>query len=169
MSDEADTAARGPSGLTGLYFEDFGVEQVYRSPGRTITEGDIAAFAGLSGDYNPLHTDEEYARRTPYRGRVAHGLLVQAVSTGLASRIGVFEGTVAALQEMIIRYRAPVRPGDTVRLELRVLDIDPEPARRRGWVRFESRVINQADEVVIDGEWRTLLHRRRAAARGGAG
>lgn len=144
----------------GRWFEDFELGASFLSPARTITESDVVQFAALSGDYNPLHTDAQFAARTPFRERVAHGMLVQSISTGLGSRMGIFEGTVAALQGMRIEYRAPVRFGDTVHLCLEVLEIDPEPSRRRGWIRFRSAVRNQREEIVIDGEWRTLMLRR---------
>ena len=145
----------------GLWFEDFELGTVIESARRTVTEADIVAFAGLSGDFNPLHTDEEHARRTPFRGRIAHGLLVQSIASGLANQTGVFDGTIAALAEMVIRYRAPVRPGDTIRIRLMVTSRESEPSPRRGWVRFEALISNQSDEVVIEGEWKTILLRRR--------
>lgn len=154
-------SASGPP-ARGLWFEDFEVGKVVESARRTVTEADIVAFAGLSGDFNPLHTDEEHARRTPFRGRIAHGLLVQSIASGLANQTGVFDGTISALAEMVIRYRAPVRPGDTIRIRLTVTAREPEPSPRRGWVRFEAIVSNQSDEVVIEGEWTTILLRRRA-------
>ena len=160
----------GPPGR-GLLFDQFEPGQVYVSPRRTMTETDLVAFAGLSGDYNPLHTDEEFARSTPFRGRVAHGLLIQSVASGLAHQTAIFDGTIVAVQEMLIRYRAPVFPGDTIHIELRVLAVEPEPSPRRGWVRFETRILNQEGALVCDGEWLTLMHRRhpvrrRAAVRG---
>jgi acyl dehydratase len=144
----------------GLLFDAFAVGDRFVSPARTVTEADIVAFAGLSGDYNPLHTDEEYARRTPFRGRVAHGLLIQAIASGLANQTSIFDGTIAAIEEMLIRYRAPVYPGDTLHVELEVVEKEPEPSPRRGWVRFAIRVLNQKDVLATDGEWRTLMHRR---------
>jgi acyl dehydratase len=134
---------------------------VHCSQARTITEADIVAFAGLSGDFNPLHTNDEYARKTAFRGRVAHGLLIQAVASGLANQTAIFDGTIVAVTEMVIRYRAPVYPGNTIHIELRVLEKDPEPSSKRGWVRFDKRVLNQKGEVVSDGEWLTLMHRKR--------
>ena len=158
-SDRVD-APPGPL-ARGLWFEDFELGRVIESARRTVTEADIVAFAGLSGDFNPLHTDDVYARRTPFRGRIAHGLLVQSIASGLANQTGVFDGTIAALAEMVIRYRAPVRPGDTIRIRLTVTSKESEPSPRRGWVRFETLVSNQTDEVVIEGEWNTILLRRR--------
>ena len=148
----------------GLSFEDFSIGRVFESGGRTVTEADIAAFAGISGDYNPLHVNEEFARNTPFRGRVAHGLLVQSIASGLAWQTGIFDGTIAALKEMVIRYRNPVQPGDTVRLELQVSAKDPAPSTRRGWVRFEARVMNQRAESVVEGEWLTVMLRRAPSA-----
>jgi acyl dehydratase len=143
----------------GLWFEEFHAGLRIESPGRTITEADIVNFAGLSGDFIPLHTDEVFARRTPYRGRIAHGMLVQAVATGLGTRSGVFEGTIGALASMTIRWTAPVFPGDTIRLVLECTEIDPEPTRRSGRVTFAAQVLNQKDTVVVEGEWETLMLR----------
>jgi len=152
----------------GLLFDAFHPGHRTVSPARTVTEADVVAFAGLSGDFNPLHTDEEFARRTPFRGRVAHGLLTQSVASGLINQTGIFDGTIAAVAEMIIRYRAPVHPGDTIHVDLEVIEREADPSPRRGWVRFSVRVLNQAGELVSDGEWRTLIHRREPARKGRA-
>ncbi len=80
----------------GLYFEEFTLGQEIDSPARTVTEADVMLFAGLSGDYNPLHTDVEYARDTPYGERIAHGLLGLSIASGLAARAGFIEGTTLA-------------------------------------------------------------------------
>jgi acyl dehydratase len=153
----------------GRLFDEFQVGEIFCSQARTVTEADVAAFAGLSGDFNPLHTDEEYARSTPFRGRIAHGLLVQSIASGLANQTAIFDGTIVAVLEMLIRYRAPVHPGDTIHIELRVGEKDPEPTARRGWVRFATSVLNQRGEVVTDGEWLTLMHRRRPVRRAAGG
>lgn len=147
----------------GLWFDELPVGLVIESPGRTVTEADIVGFAGLSGDFVPLHTDEEFAKRTAFRGRIAHGMLVQAIATGLGTRTGVFEGTIGALSAMTIRWKAPVYPGDTVRLVLEVIGVDPEPSRRSGRVTFGARVLNQEQKVVMEGEWETLMLRERPA------
>ncbi len=149
----------------GLWFDEFETGQEFTSPGRTLTETDLVQFAGLSGDYTALHTDEEFARRTPFRKRVAHGMLVQSIATGLGTRTGIFEGTIAALAAMRIEWKSPCFPGDTVRLLLTVAEIDPEPSKRSGKVRFLSKVLNQDDTVLIEGEWRTLILRDRQALR----
>ena len=84
----------------GMWFEQFDVGQRIITPGRTITESDIVTFAGLSGDYNQIHTDVEFSSKTPFGQRVAHGLLVLSIASGLAMRTGVLEGTVIAFREI---------------------------------------------------------------------
>ena len=136
---------------------------VIRTGGRTVTEADVVAFAGLSGDFTRLHIDAEYCAGTPFRRPIAHGLLVQSIASGLGNQSGAFEGTLQALSDMLIHWRAPVFPGDTIRLELEVIRLDPEPKRRSGAVVFEARVKNQEDRVVCDGEWHTRILREGAA------
>ena len=97
----------------GLYFEDFEVGVKLRTAGRTITEADIVAFAGLSGDFNQIHTNAEYAAADTFGRRVAHGLLVQSIATGLAVQSGVIEGTVLAFRELDAKFSLPVFIGDT--------------------------------------------------------
>lgn len=146
--------------LRGLWFEDLQPGFSIHSPRRTITEADIALFAGLSGDFNPLHVDETAARRTTFRGRIAHGLLVQSVASGLINQTGAFHGTLTALTEMRIRYLSPVRAGDTIGVILTVKAVDPEPSVKRGRVEFDAVVTNQAGESVIDGSWTIIAKRR---------
>jgi len=147
----------------GRWFEDYAVGQVYRSPARTVTEADVVAFACLSGDQNPLHVDAEFARRTPFRQRIAHGLLIQSLASGLAHQMGIFDGTIAALAEVEIRFRRPVVFGDTLRLELGVREVEAEPRPKRGEVRFSTDVLNQDDQVVMEGGWTIVFHRRPTA------
>jgi len=145
---------------SGLVFEEFSVGDQFRSQGRTITEADVVSFAGLSGDYNPLHTDAQFARETPFGERIAHGMLVAAVGSGLASWMGIFSGTTIALMEQVVQYRGAVKFGDTVYLVLEVLEKKETSKKDRGVVRFASRLFNQDDEMVIDGEWRLLMKRQ---------
>lgn len=154
--DRATEAIR----VQGRWFEELATGDTFESPARTVTEADIALFAGLSGDFNPLHVDEGFARRTAFRGRIAHGLLVQSIASGLGHQTGIFQGTIAALAEMHILFRAPVRAGDTIRLRLGVLEKEAEPSRRRGWVRFDTVLTNQSGELVIEGDWMTIFLRR---------
>ena len=144
----------------GRYFDDLELGMTFVSPGRTVTETDVVQFAGLSGDYNQLHTDEEFARKTPFRKRIAHGMLINSMATGLAHTTGVFEGTTVALVEVNIRYQDPVYFGDTIHLELEVLEKDAGTSRRRGLVKFRTDVRNQSGNQVIDGYWRVMMRKR---------
>jgi len=155
-----DTRRGREAPAPGLLFDQFDLGRTFRSPGRRVEQADIDAFAELSGDFNPLHTDREFAARSVFRSRIAHGLLVQSVASGLAWQLGVFNGTIAALTEMVIGFQSPVLPGDEVRLELTVAAKDPAPSARRGWIRFDARALNQRDEVVIQGTWTTLMLRK---------
>ena len=156
----SETSAALPSpSPRGRFFDQLEVGEAFLTQARTITEADVVHFAGISGDYNPLHIDHEHASGTVFRGRIAHGLLVQSVASGLAWQLGLFDGTIAALKEMVIRFQSPVLLGDTVRLALSVAEKDPEPSSRRGWVRFDARVTNQRGDTVIEGSWTTLMLR----------
>ncbi|HEX6384625.1 MAG TPA: MaoC/PaaZ C-terminal domain-containing protein [Anaerolineae bacterium] len=143
----------------GLTFDEFEINARYISQARTVTEADVVAFAGLSGDFNPLHTNAEFGKSTPFGERIAHGMLIVAMATGMANWTGIFEGTTLALMEQVIRYQGVVRFGDTVHLELQVLDKKPTSKADRGVVRFAARVCNQRDEAVVDGEWTLLMKR----------
>jgi acyl dehydratase len=124
----------------GLTFEQFNLGDTFASQARTVTEADVVNFAGLSGDFNPLHTDEEFGKATPFGGRIAHGMLVAAMATGMANWTGVFEGTTLALMEQVIQYRGAVKFGDTVHLELKVSDKKETSKPDRGVVVFETQV-----------------------------
>jgi 3-hydroxybutyryl-CoA dehydratase len=142
----------------GMWFEEFEVGQQVTSAGRTITENDIVSFAGLSGDYNQIHTDAEFARTTPFGQRVAHGLLILSIASGLAMRTGVLEGTVIAFREINNwKFSSPVFIGDTIRSVLNVIDIKPIPRVGGGSVVIEIAVKNQRDEVTMKGTWTTLV------------
>lgn len=146
----------------GLTFEEFNMGDVYKSQARTVTESDVAQFAGLSGDFNPLHTDAEFARTTPFGERIAHGMLVMAMATGMANWTGVFEGTTIALAEQQIRYKGVVKFGDTIYLQLTVADKKETSKTDRGIVKFDAAVINQNGDTVIDGQWTLLMKRSEA-------
>lgn len=147
--------------MPGRYFEEFSVGETFTSPGRTLTESDVMLFAGLSGDYNPLHTDEEFARQTIFGRRIAHGLLVFAISTGLIARTGVLEGTVVAFLAIEQwNFKAPVFIGDTITCVQTVASKRETKKPDRGIIRFRSEVRNQKGELVQEGV-RVLMIRRR--------
>jgi len=142
----------------GLYFEEFEVGQEIVTPGRTVTETDIVNFAGLSGDYMQIHTDEEFAKGTPYGKRIAHGLLVMAIASGLAARTGVLEGTVLAFREIQNwKFMKPVFINDTVHVELGVVETKAMRRIGAGAVVIELKVKNQDNEIVMKGRWNTLI------------
>lgn len=141
----------------GMTFDEFELGACFISQARTVTETDVVTFAGLSGDFNPLHTDAEFGKKTPFGERIAHGMLIQAMATGMANWTGIFEGTTLALMEQVLRYKGPVKFGDTVHLELEVIEKKATSKPDRGVVRFAAHVINQNNETVQDGEWTLLM------------
>ena len=142
----------------GLYFEEFEAGQHTSTPGRTITEGDIVTFAGLSGDYNMIHTDAEYSRKTHFGQRVAHGLLVLSIASGLVTRSGLIEGTVIAFREIENwKFAKPTYIGDTIHVEIEVTETKAIPRLGGGNVYFNLQVNNQSNEVVMKGNWNVLL------------
>jgi acyl dehydratase len=142
----------------GLYFEEFEVGQKVISPGRTVTEADIMNFAGISGDFNSIHTDAEYAADTPFDQRVAHGLLVLSIASGLAVRTGLMEGTVMAFREIENwKFSKPVFIGDTVHLEMEVSETKALPRLGGGSIKLDLVVINQDGDAVMRGTWIALM------------
>ncbi len=149
----------------GLYYEEFTDGEQITTAGRTITEADIVNFAGLSGDYNSIHTDLAYTQSSFYQQRVAHGLLVLSIASGLAFRTGLIEGTVIAWRDIgDWRFSQPVFIGDTVHAELEVVDHKPMPRLGGGRVDLEVRVKNQDDKVVMNGRWGLLVLSKPEAA-----
>ena len=143
----------------GLTFDQFQLGDTFSSQARTVTEADVVNFAGLSGDFNPLHTDAEFGKSTPFGDRIAHGMLVAAMATGMANWTGIFEGTTVALMEQVIQYKGAVKFGDTVHLELRVAEKKETSKLDRGVVVFETHVCNQDNQAVIEGKWTLLMKR----------
>lgn len=147
----------------GMHFSAFAEGQSYTSPGRTITETDVVQFAGLSGDFNPLHTDATFAAKTPFGQRVAHGMLSVAVSTGMANQLGIFEGTTIALLSIDSHFKGPVFFGDTIRLTLTVDALKPSSKGGRGVVTFKAQITNQDDKTVVEGTWSVMMRDAPAA------
>ncbi len=146
----------------GWYFEDFDTEAApIVTPGREITEADVMAFAALSGDNNPLHTDAEYACRTPMGQRVAHGLLVLSVATGLSADAGQLQGTALAFLGMEEwKFHVPVFFGDRVHLRWSVADKRLASNGKSGVVKRRMEILNQRGEVVQSGLFATLVRTR---------
>jgi 3-hydroxybutyryl-CoA dehydratase len=141
----------------GRYFEEFAVGDVIVSAGRTITEADVVNFAGLTGDYNQIHTDAEYAAREMFGRRIAHGLLILSISVGLAVQTGLIEGTVLAFRELGWKFSRPVMLGDTIHVSLEVTEVKPLPRLGGGNVLLKVTVFNQHQEAVHRGTWAMLV------------
>jgi acyl dehydratase len=147
------------------YLEDLHAGEVFTSAARTITESDVTAFAGLSGDFNPIHTDVEFARGTPYGQRVVYGLLGLAMMTGLLDRTGLFSGTaIAMLGIRDWKFSAPLFIGDTIRFRLTITDVRRTSSGDRGVVKRHFELLNQRDEVVQQGHIDILVRARDTVA-----
>jgi len=164
IETEIDTVNSLRLGPAARYYDDFKVGDSWISPGRTITEADVVAFAGLTGDYNPIHTDEEFARTTQFGGRILHGPAGFAIATGLESRLGIKDGTALAFLGMTWDLRLPIRIGDTIRVHERVAAMRKSRKPTQGLVTFDVAVVNQRGEVTQEGQWKILMSRRPCTA-----
>lgn len=141
----------------GMYFEEFEIGRQVVTQGRTITEADIVNFAGLAGDYNPIHTNAEFAKQTPFGERIAHGMLGLSIATGLANLLGFMDGTVIAFTGLEWKFKGPIRIGDTIHVTAHVKQTRAVRAAGGGFVVLDVRVRNQREEVVQQGEWTVLV------------
>jgi 3-hydroxybutyryl-CoA dehydratase len=141
----------------GRYFEEIEVGQTLVTAGRTVTEADIVSFAGLSGDYNQIHTDAVYAEASMFGQRVAHGLLVVSIITGLVVQTGLMEGTILAFRELEWKFSRPVFIGDTVKARLEIVEKKALPRLGGGNVIAKISVVNQNDEILQRGNMALLL------------
>src|SRR6185369_7236129 len=146
--------------MTPLYFEDFELGTEYVTRSRTITEADVVAFAGLSGDFNPLHVDEQFGKKTIFGTRIAHGLLGLSVASGLINQMGIGEGTVIAFLGLTWNFKAVIRFGDTITVHQRVAEKRETSKNDRGILRMSITVLNQNVEVVQDGEHVLMVKRK---------
>ncbi|RIK33224.1 MAG: dehydratase [Chloroflexi bacterium] len=143
---------------SGLYFEEFEIGAEVASTGRTITESDVVSFAALSGDWNLIHTDAEYSKDHMFGQRVAHGLLILSIASGLAVRMAFLEGTTLAFRSIgDWRMQRPVYIGDTIHVRVVVEGTKPMARLGGGLVTFKVEVLNQKDEVVQRGNWEMLV------------
>jgi acyl dehydratase len=144
-----------------VYFEDIQLGDEYTSPGRTVTEADIVIFAGLSGDYNVLHTDAEHMKSSLFGERIAHGLLGLSIQQGLLDRV-VPGQAVGPLASVKWKFKGPIRIGDTIHVEARVSAKKDGDAPASGLVTVERRVLNHRGEIVQEGETEHVIARRPA-------
>ncbi|HBB17428.1 MAG TPA: dehydratase [Syntrophus sp. (in: bacteria)] len=149
--------------MKGLYWEEWEIGSEVETSARTVTEADIVIYAGLSGDYNPLHTDEEYCKKTQFGGRIAHGPLVYGIAAGLLFQLHLYDDTMIALLGFEdLRFTKPVKPGDTIHALVKVLEKRETSRPDRGVLKRQLHVLNQRGEVVQESIQNILLKRKPA-------
>jgi acyl dehydratase len=146
----------------GLYYEEFRVGEEFHTATREVTRHDIAAFAELTGDDNPLHTDAEYAKAAGFPDLLAHGPYIQSLAMGLIADTGVMAGTTIALLSASASFRRAVFPGHRVRVRMRITRKRPTRSRDRGILWRRADVLNQDDIVTVSLALTALVRRRSA-------
>ena len=141
------------------YFDDIAPGQEWDSPGRTVTEADIVNYAGFSGDFNPMHIDDEFAKKTPFRRRIAHGFGVFSMASGLGVGTPPVR-TIALFAVHEWKFLHPVFIGDTIRVRTRLLEKSLRGRGKRGEVKWHRSILNQDDKVVQEGQVVTLVECR---------
>ncbi|MGN6310240.1 MAG: MaoC/PaaZ C-terminal domain-containing protein [Xanthobacteraceae bacterium] len=145
----------------GRLFDEFSVGQRFETPSRTITEADIGTFAGLTGDYNPVHTDEVFAAATGFGGRIAHGPMGIGIAFGLAARLDLIDGTVVALLGVTWDFKAPMRPGSTIRALIEVVETRNVSNPAHGLLGLSIVLVDEADKPLQEGSARLLMRKTR--------
>lgn len=144
-----------------LYFDDLSVGDRWVSPARQVTEADVAQFANLTGDFDPLHVDEQYAKESPFRQQIAHGLLGLSIMAGLSSEHPRVE-TVAFVGMPEWNFRKPIYFDETVHAVTEITKLEAN-GRRRGRVTWFRQLLNQDGDVVQDGTLLSLVACRSAS------
>jgi acyl dehydratase len=144
----------------GLYLEDFEIDRTRRTRGRTVNESDVSLFAGLVGDHNPLHVDEEFSKRSIFGTRVAHGPLVLSSAIGLMSQMNWIDGTAMGLLGISWEFQGPVKLGDTISANVTPLEARPSKTAGRGVLKLGFEVLNQREEIVQKGSIVLLMQCR---------
>ena len=146
-----------------LYFDDVQVGQEWESVGRTVTETDIVNFAGLSGDFNPIHMDHEFCKTTAFRKPIAHGLLILSMGSGLGLMFPPMR-TLAFTSIENWKFLQPVYAGDTIRVRAKVAAKEERARGRRGVVTWHRQIVNQNNIAVEEGTTITLVEGRGKSA-----
>ena len=149
-----------------LYFDDIQVGQEWETHGRTVTQADIVNFAGLSGNFNPIHVDHEFAKATPFRQPIAHGLLVFSIGSGLAVHCPLMR-TLAFMNISNWQFKLPVFIGDTIRMKSKVLEMVSRARGRRGIITWQRQIVNQEGKIVQEGITVTMVEGRSAGKENG--
>ena len=147
--------------MVGLYWEEWEVGKSFETAARTVTETDVVNFAGISGDYNPLHINEEYCKKTQFGTRIAHGPLVYAIAAGLLFQLHLYDDTlIAFLGFESLKFTKPVKIGDTIFARITVTEVTETSKPDRGVMKRQLHVINQHGEIVQDGIQALLMKRK---------
>ena len=142
------------------FYEDYAIGDEFITPARTVTEADVTMFAALSGDYNRLHTDAEYAAQGPFGERIAHGLLGLSMVIGLAYRTEIDPDGAVAFLGLSWKFSGPIKFGDTIHAIIQIANMRPTRAPDRGIIAMSTQLLNQHDEIVQSGELTMMLKRR---------
>ncbi len=140
-----------------LYFEDFKVGDIYVSRGRTITEADIVNFAAFSGDWYPLHVDKEYAAKSPFGERIAHGMLVLSAASGL---MPLTDYAIVAFYGMDrVRFVGPTKIGETIHVEAEVTE-KKKKGELGGVVTFQQKIVDQQGNEKAVASFKIFMARK---------
>jgi len=144
-----------------MYFEDFKIGDRFKTHGKTISEGAITMMVGLGGFTIPLHVDEEFCKKTPYGTILPPGRLTLFVMGGLEEQTGIYgEEVIALLGIDKVRFKAPLRTGDTIHVEMEVIDLKETSKPDRGVIVHRSKCLNQLSIVLVECEVSHLIRRR---------
>jgi 3-hydroxybutyryl-CoA dehydratase len=146
-----------------LFFEDYAVGEQFKSPARTMTETDIVIFAALTGDWHPIHTNVEFAKKAFFGERIAHGMLTLCVGSALIFRLGPFvalpKSFIAFYGMDSVRFTGPVKIGDTIHCVVQVEKLEAKDDRT-GIIVSKNSIRNQRDEDVVVYTTRALVGRK---------
>lgn len=146
--------------MSPLFLDDFRIGMTFETPGRTVTETDVVNFAALSGDYNPLHTNEEFAKKGRFGKRIAHGVLTLAILTGLWDKIGIISGSVEAFYGIDgLKFTHPVFFGDTIHAVITVQD--KQEREDNGMISLSNELTNQRGESVLVCNTKLIISRKK--------
>jgi acyl dehydratase len=133
------------------------VGETITTQGRTVGEGDVSLFAGLVGDFTPIHVDETFAATTPHGGRIAHGTLTMATAIGMATHSGLFGERVLGLVNINWDFSGVVKLGDTIRTKMTVEAVRPTSKPGRSLATYAFEVVNQRDESIQRGRMMVIV------------
>jgi acyl dehydratase len=147
--------------MAGLYWEEWNIGREWTTSARTVTETDLVLFTGLSGDYNSLHTDEEFCKKTQFGTRIVQGTLGYTFASGLVYQLHLYDDTIIAfLGWDNLRFLGPIKPGDTIHVRIKVTDRRETSKPDRGVLKRQLQIINQRGEVVQEGIQNFMIKRK---------